>query len=213
LIAAYYGQVAMIDHYVDKLLDTLKQGGLWDDTLVLFVSDHGDYNGAYGLFFKGQMYDACCKVPLLVKPSRFCSGGLVRDEIVNTLDLYGTILDVAGDKDWQQPHTEARSLVPLLEQAGSVLWENRTFSIIGSDPTRNLTMLRHDDLKLMRLARGQEPPLYELYDMSDEVVETRNVFDDLRYDDGRQVLMTELEAWSSQQAARYPDEIVSYTKL
>jgi len=217
LIAAYYGQVAMIDHYVGRLLDYLQQEALWDDTLVLFVSDHGDYNGAYGLFFKGQMYDSCCKVPLLVKPPGFSRGGLVRDEVVNTLDLYGTILDAAGDADWRQPHIEARSLMPLLEQTGSTAWENRTFSIIGSDPRANLTMLRRDDLKLMRLAQsrasgGQDTPLYELYDMTDEVIETRNVFDDPRYDDSRQALMAELEAWSSQQAARYPDEIVSYTK-
>jgi hypothetical protein len=49
--------------------------------------------------------------------------------------------------------------------------------------------------------------------MTDEVVETRNVFDDPRYNDGKRALVTELEAWSSQQAARYPAEIVSYAKV
>jgi arylsulfatase A-like enzyme len=213
LIAAYYGQVAMIDHYVGKLLAFLEQQALWDDTLVLFVSDHGDYNGAYGLFFKGQMYDACCKVPLLVKPPRSSCGGVVREEIVNTLDLYGTILEAASDREWRQPHIEARSLTPLLGQEGGTAWENWTYSIIGSDPARNLTMLRRDDLKLMRLARGPDTLHHELYDMADEVVETRNVFDDPRYEEEQRALVAELEAWSSRQAAMYPDEIVSYTKV
>jgi arylsulfatase A-like enzyme len=211
LIAAYYGQVAMIDHSVGQILDALHQEGLWDNTLVVFCSDHGDHNGAYGLFFKGQMYDSCCKVPLLIKPPRSAGGGTVRQEIVNTLDLYGTLLDAAGDTSWQQPHIEARSLTPLLEP-GDADWDNKTYSIIGRDPSRSLTMLRRDDLKLMRLGRGEEEPLYELYDMNDEIVEAHNVFDDPSYCDIKGVLRAELDAWSRQQAAKYPDEITSYTK-
>lgn len=212
LIAAYYGQVAMIDHYLGQLLDSLKQEGLWDDTLIVFVSDHGDHNGAYGLFFKGQMYDSCCKVPLLVKPPGFAHGGIVRDQIVNTLDLYGTLLDAAADANWRQPHIEARSLMPLLTDSEQNVWEDRTYSIIGSDPSHNLTMLRRDDLKLMRLARGEDEPLYELYDMNDEIVEVRNVFDDLAYCDIKGTLQAELDAWWHQQVARYPDEVLSYAK-
>ena len=212
MIAAYYGQVAMIDHHVGKLFETLRREHLWDNTLVIFVSDHGDYNGAYGLFFKGQMYDAGCKVPLLIKPPRSTHAGVVRDEIVNTLDLYGTILDTAGDAGWRQPHIESRSLAPFLQQAGHVPWENKTFSIIGADPARNLTMLRGDHLKLARLARGDEEPLYELYDMDDEVVEVRNVLDDPAYQDGKRALQAELDAWWGLQAARYPAQVRSYVK-
>jgi arylsulfatase A-like enzyme len=202
----------MIDHYVGKLFAYLRRENLWDNTLVVFVSDHGDYNGAYGLFFKGQMYDASCKVPLLIKPPRPSHARVVRDEIVNTLDLYGTILDWAGDTDWRQPHIEARSLIPFLQQAGHVPWENKTFSIIGADPARNLTMLRGDHLKLARLARGDEEPLYELYDMDDEVVEVRNVLDDPAYQDEKRALQTELDAWWRLQAVRYPAEVRSYVK-
>ena len=212
MIAAYYGQVAMIDHYVGKLFHRLKTEGLWDSTLIVFVSDHGDHNGAYGLFFKGQMYDSCCKVPLLIKPPHFHSGGVVRDEVVNTLDLYGTLLDTAGDVSWQQPHIEARSLMPLLSGPERIPWSNETFSIIGSEPGRNLTMLRRDDLKLVRLACGDDEPLYELYDMNDSIVEVRNVFDDPRYESGKERLKTELDAWWTQQARKYPDEIESYMK-
>ena len=212
LIAAYYGQVAMIDHYVGQLLDYLRQENLWDDTWIVFCSDHGDHNGAYGLFFKGQMYDSCCKVPLLIKPPGRAEGRQVRKEIVNTLDLYGTLLDAAGDTDWQQPHIEARSLMPLLATSGRVEWKNQTYSIIGSDPNRNLTMLRRDDLKLMRLARGEDEPLYELYDMRDEIVEVRNVFDDLETCAIKGSLQAELDAWWRQQATRYPDEVRSYAK-
>ena len=213
LIAAYYGQVAMIDHYVGQLLGYLRQENLWDDTLIVFCSDHGDHNGAYGLFFKGQMYDSCCKVPLIVKPQGPATKGRVRDEIVNTLDLYGTLLDAAGDTNWQQPHIEARSLTSLLQEQALKGWDNQTFSIIGRDPSHSLTMLRRDDFKLMRLGRGDNEPLYELYDMRDEIVEVRNVFDDLGTCDIKGELRGALDAWSRQQSQNYPDEIMSYAKI
>jgi arylsulfatase A-like enzyme len=212
MLAAYYGQIAMIDHYIGRLFDYLVEQGLWDNTLIVFTSDHGDHNGAYGLFYKGQMYDSCCKVPLLIKPPGFKEEGIARQEVVNTLDLYGTILDAAGDTSWQQPHVEARSLVPLLQGTTSGSWENRTYSIIGADPGRNLTMLRTADLKLIRLARGEDNPLYELYDMRHEPVEVRNVFERPAYQDKRETLQADLDTWSAGQSAAYPDEVRSYVK-
>jgi arylsulfatase A-like enzyme len=151
-------------------------------------------------------------VPLLIKPPWRSDEGIARDEIVSTLDLYGTILEVAGDKAWQQPHIEARSLLPLLESTGSVTWQNETFSIIGSDPEHNLTMLRSRDLKLIRLSCGDDEPLYELYDMNDSIVEVRNVFDDLKYEDEKGRLVARLDAWWRQQAVMYPQKLESYVK-
>jgi arylsulfatase A-like enzyme len=176
------------------------------------VSDHGDHNGAYGLFFKGQMYDSCCKVPLLIKPPGSPDEGIVRDEIVNTLDLYGTILEAAGDASWQQPHVEARSLMPLLRRSADVVWQNRTYSIIGADPLAALTMLRTEDLKLVRLARRDGEPLYELYDMQDQPVEVRNAYSDPAYEGRRERLKADLDAWSICQCAAYPREVTSYAR-
>lgn len=212
LIAAYYGQIAMIDHYVGHLFAYLKKEDLWDNTLVIFVSDHGDHNGAYGLFFKGQMYDSCCKVPLVIKPPYSSDGGIVRDEVISTLDLYGTILDMAGDPSWQQPHIEAGSLMPLLHGQGNVVWSSKAFSIIGDSPEENLTMLRSDNLKLIRLSRGDGAPLYELYDLNDRVVDVRNVFDDPAYQSAKERLKAELDAWWAQQSEKYPSEVESYAK-
>ncbi len=214
MIAAYYGQIAMIDHYVGQLLEYLKSEGLWEKTLIIFTSDHGDHNGAYGLFFKGDMYDSCCKVPLLIKPPYVSKGGIQRDIVVNTLDLYGTILDTAGDLSWKQPHIEAQSLVPLFtdpiekdELAGS------TFSIIGRNPQTNLTMLRNERFKLIRLARGDDEPLYELYDMSENCVEVRNLFEQPAYQTTAGRLKAELDAWWTRQSLNYPEDIKSIAKI
>ena len=73
-------------------------------------------------------------------------------------------------------------------------------------------MLRTKNLKLIRLSRGGDEPLYELYDMADEPVEVRNAFDDPAYRDRREDLRADLDAWWARQSGAYPDELKSYAK-
>ena len=211
MVAAYCGQVSMIDAHVGRLVDKLKADGMWKDSLVIFASDHGDHNGAYGLFFKGQMYDSCCKIPLLAKAPASTHQGLRRDEIVNSLDIYGTILECAGDAEWRQPGIEARSLLPLLHD-NETAWQDRTYSIIGDDPATNLTMLRKGHLKLIRLARGAAGALYEMYDMRDEPVEVRDVYVDPAYRADRDRMRADLDAWWREQRVKYPSVVHSYVR-
>lgn len=218
MVAAYYGQMSMIDQAIGQFLARLKRDGLWDNTVVIFCSDHGDRNGAYGLFFKGEMYDSCCKVPLIVRAPG-APAGRVDQHVLNTLDLYGTILDYAGDADWRQPGIEARSLAPLLAGPGAAHsegWDNATYSIIGEDPLRNLTMLRRDHLKLIRLARGPEEALYELYETREaspgSPAETHNVYTDPAYAAEAAAMRAELDAWWRAQSAKYPPRVIRYRK-
>jgi arylsulfatase A-like enzyme len=179
--------------------------------MIIFVSDHGDYTGAYRLLFKGQMYDACCKVPMFIKPAFYRDKGIVRDEIVNSLDLYGTILDVAGDCEWKKENIESRSLTPLFNDTYKQ-WDNETYSIIGNDKNNNLTMIRKNNLKLMRLACGEDEAVYEMYDMNDEVVEVRNIYEDISYEKEKKILKKQLDSWWEDQSKKYPQRIISHYK-
>jgi arylsulfatase A-like enzyme len=129
--------------------------------------------------------------------------------VVNALDLYGTVLDYAGDTAWRKPEIEARSLASLLKEDPDD-WLNETWSIIGADAERSLTMLRRDDLKLIRLGRGQDAPLYELYDMNDDPLEVRDLYDDAAYRARRDGLVADLDAWARRQGDLYPKDPVSY---
>ena len=51
VLAAYCGQISMIDHYLGKMFDQLKEKGMWENTWIVFLADHGDFNSAYGTFF------------------------------------------------------------------------------------------------------------------------------------------------------------------
>ena len=149
-IATYYGQISMIDHYIGKLFDYLKDNDLWDDTMIIFTSDHGDYMGAYGLLFKGHMYDACCKVPLIIKPVNYSDDRLKRCEVVNSIDLYSTILDIANNTIPSDPDIDSRSLTPLFDENFDD-WDNTTYSIIGKEYDSSLCMMRKNNLKIVSL--------------------------------------------------------------
>ncbi|WP_425237778.1 sulfatase-like hydrolase/transferase [Ulvibacterium sp.] len=209
-LAAYYGQISMIDHYMGKIFDQLKKKGMWENTWVVFLADHGDFNTAYGTFFKGEMYDVSAKIPLIIKPAAGYMRDGTKEELVNSLDTYGTILDIAGDKEWAKlPEMESRSLLPFFEIGNDTApkWKNKVYSIIGKDPDKNLCMLRSGNLKVIRKAMVDGGAVYELYDFDKDPLETKNVWDDPVYKELQAELKTELDNWWKKQTQRYPKEI------
>ena len=207
IIAAYYGNVTMIDHNVGRIFETLKKKGLWDNTVVIFTADHGDHNGNYGTFFKGDMYESSVRVPLIIKPA----GGLKKarryDKIVNTMDLYGTVLDFAGQSNWRAEDIEADSLVDVFDPKADYGKgrKNETFSIFGTRPDANLSMFRRGHFKLMRLSQGPgKPVLYEFYDMRNVPVEMNNAYDVPKYRAQRDDMKKILDAWSQEQDLKFP---------
>lgn len=210
LIAYNLGQIAMLDAYIGELLDTVRRSGDWENTIVVFLSDHGDHLGSYGLFFKGDMVDSCCKVPLFMKvpgiPPQICSKN------VNTLDTYATLLELAGDTAFRENTAlESRSLVELL-QGDTSGWDDETYSIIGDNPKKALCMLKSGSFKLIRLGCGDEEALYELYDLADDPAETRNRWEDDGLQDIRSELRKKLDSWYVRQANAYPKRLVRHNK-
>jgi arylsulfatase A-like enzyme len=208
VIAAYYGQISMIDHYLGQLFDYLEEKGLWDNTWILFTADHGDFNGAYGTFFKGEMYDVSVKIPLIIKPVSGMRVTGKMEQPVSTLDLYGTILDISGDPNWRDlPLMESKSLLPLLQEGNPMKGTDKIFSIIGADPETNLCMLRKGRLKIIRKSRNAQEAVYELYDLESDPYETRNIYGLSANSGMEQQLRRELDAWWLTQSGRYPDTL------
>ncbi|WP_415403870.1 sulfatase-like hydrolase/transferase [Tateyamaria sp. SN3-11] len=76
IIANTYGQIALIDHNVGRILAALEANGLADNTIVIYISDHGDWLGDHGLILKGPMhYDGLLKVPMIVRGPGVPAGG------------------------------------------------------------------------------------------------------------------------------------------
>jgi arylsulfatase A-like enzyme len=95
--ACYYACISQIDHHVGRMIERLKARGLYDNTLIVFTADHGDYMGCHHQILKGGlMYDPLIKVPLIVKWPGGRRAGRVSRELVNNVDLAPTLIRAAG---------------------------------------------------------------------------------------------------------------------
>ncbi len=116
---AYYGAMSYVDDHVGRLMDTLAQVGMADDTVVILLSDHGELLGEHGLWFKMSFLEGACRIPLIVHaPGRFASGTV--DACVSLVDILPTLAELAGDGQAPEYATplNGRSLLPHLERSG-----------------------------------------------------------------------------------------------
>ncbi|GAB3753994.1 sulfatase-like hydrolase/transferase [Microlunatus parietis] len=93
VMAHYYATITQLDHQVGLLLDELRRRGRYDDTLIIFTADHGEYLGFHHLLLKdGPMYDPVIKVPLVIKFPGSRRSGEVNDRLVSMIDVAPTVL-------------------------------------------------------------------------------------------------------------------------
>lgn len=125
--AHYFGLIEMLDDQVGRVMEALRANGLGDNTVVIFLSDHGEALGDHGMWGKGPFhFDSVIRVPFLVSWPGHISRGSVHDDVVSLLDFAPTILDIAGvaipegtvpavsEAPQAPPAWPGRSLVPVL---------------------------------------------------------------------------------------------------
>ena len=108
----YFGLVSEVDLWVGKILDALEKTGKADDTIVIFMSDHGELLGSHGMREKNVFLEESARVPLMIRyPGKIKPGKI--DDYVSTLDLFATIMDYTGVSDETR---DGRSLRPVIEK-------------------------------------------------------------------------------------------------
>jgi len=94
-LSIYYGMIALIDETVGRLLATLAELGLREDTIVVFTADHGDYMTEHGFVRKdASLYDSLTRVPLLLSYPRRVPAGERTDALVSLVDLFPTLAEL-----------------------------------------------------------------------------------------------------------------------
>lgn len=97
----YLAQCAYVDDLFGMIIDALKEAGIYDDSVIFFMSDHGDFAGDFGLPEKAQnsFEDILTRVPLLVKPPKGekCDPGIC-GSLAELVDFYATVMDYAGEE-------------------------------------------------------------------------------------------------------------------
>ena len=112
---AYYATVTFMDAQVGRLLTALRDQGLEEDTIVIFMSDHGFHLGQHDLWQKQDLFEGSVRAPLIVSVPGAKVNGTQSDTLVEYLDIYPTLMSLLGFKapNW----LEGMSLAPLLEGA------------------------------------------------------------------------------------------------
>lgn len=122
-LAGYYGQVKRLDEALGRLLDALTSLDLLDNTIVLFVSDHGCHFKTRNGEYKRSPHESAIRVPAALSGAAFTGGGRI-EELVSLIDLPPTLLDAAGIPI--PPDMQGRSILPLTrgERSG---WPEEVF--------------------------------------------------------------------------------------
>ena len=210
----YLGLVAQVDHHLGRVFAALKASGRWDDTLIVFTSDHGEFLGDRGLGEKELFYDEILRVPLLVRdpdPRADATRGSADPRLVEAIDVLPTILGALGLP--AAPHRiEGRSLLPLLRgEAGAgagvrdaVFAEldyafRRARLALGRGPGEcGAMMVRTRDWKYVHW-QGFRP---QLFDLSADPGELFDLGADPRLDAARAKLRERLFDWLSTRRRR-----------
>jgi choline-sulfatase len=109
---AYFANISYIDDKIGEVMDALEGTRQDQDTIILFVADHGDMLGERGLWFKMSFYEGSARVPLMISAPGMAPGGVT--DPVSTIDVCPTLCDLAGaDMSEVMPWVEGQSLVPF----------------------------------------------------------------------------------------------------
>ncbi len=197
IIARTYGMIALVDENVGALLDALDQAGLAESTLVIFTSDHGVLMGDCGLMFKGPfLLEGLIRVPMIWRAPGGRAGARSAG-LFNSCDLAPTVLELLG--------MEVPRWMDGLAQGELVR---------GGEGARDAAFVEfksmyHPELNLRTIVKADRKLTYypglefgEMYDMTADVPEARNLYEDPAYARER----SELEGRLLQQEVLFQDE-------
>jgi iduronate 2-sulfatase len=179
--AAYYACVSFMDAQVGVVLDALRQNRLWDNTVVVFLSDNGYHTGEHGMWHKMTLFEESTRLPLIIHAPGVKGAGTPCHGLVEFIDIYPTLAELCGIKP--PAGLDGESLAPALNDPvhGG---KSAVYSSVGRHPDRkrltsDLTYLgqsvRTEDWRYTEWDEGRKG--VELYDEHADPAEMRNLGD------------------------------------
>jgi hypothetical protein len=194
-----------IDENVGRLLATLDQLGLTENTVVVYSSDNGYYLGEHGLGDKRSAYEESIRVPMLIRYPKLIKPNRTVDEMVLNIDLAPTWLELAGlpvpaemqGRSWKPLLTETQGEKPWRQSFLYNYFLERGFQI----PT--LTAVRTTSAKLIKYPGHEE--WTEMFDLQKDPYEINNIYNDPNHLELRKKLEAEYDQQVAATGYRIPD--------
>jgi arylsulfatase A-like enzyme len=176
MVAGYYRMISGVDSAIGRIVKTIEESGIADNTVIVFASDNGYFLGERGFADKWYIYEPSIRVPLLVRDPRMGkdSRGKVIEKMALNVDISPTILDLAGIPI---PETvQGRSLVPFLKGESPANWRADFFyeHLFERNNIPKSEGVRTEQFAYVRWFE-QTPVVEELYDHVVDFEEVNNL--------------------------------------
>ncbi len=175
---AYYAMVTHLDAFLGEIISELHHLGLYEDTIIAFISDHGDMLGERQMWFKRTFYEPSVKVPMIFhNPSRFAAARISQN--VSLADICPTLAEIAGVKHLSDTFgsTHSASFVNLLHGTANGWKDTAIMEYFGGGVKQPWFALRQGDFKYV-YCRGTAPLLYNI---KNDPQETHNLIHTSEY--------------------------------
>jgi choline-sulfatase len=181
---AYYGAISYVDDIVGELVKVLKETDLYDNTIIMLTTDHGEMLGEHGLWYKKSFFEEACRIPLIVSHPQIDQRHISAN--VSLVDLLPTLLEIAGDSRQESlcEPVAGHSLWDLVTGSRSA-WDHPVFAEnLAEGATTPLLMAKHNHMKYVYSAVDPE----QLFDLEQDPHEQTNQVANPDYQDAYQAL-------------------------
>ncbi len=175
--ASYCGLIEFTDYCMGKFLEAVENKGLFDNTIIIFTSDHGDMMGDHHLFFKFKPYDASARTPTVIyDPNSKRPGGTILQDMGEAVDIPATLLEAGSDEHLQEAMPGSPGLSMLQYARGEKDSHRKwAYSELGHlcPGSKAWRLARTQDWKYVFGTHGDM-----LFNMKEDPYETNNLIDD-----------------------------------
>jgi len=124
---AYYACVSFIDAQLGLIIDALKAVGQWDNTIIVFIGDHGYHLGEHFMWGKVMLFEESARTPMIVRVPGLTQLGRSSTRLVELVDIFPTLAELCGVTP--PKNLQGRSIVPLLKDSAAI-GKNHAYTVV-----------------------------------------------------------------------------------
>ncbi|MEM6631381.1 MAG: sulfatase [Bacteroidota bacterium] len=180
LIHGYYASVSYMDAQLGRVLNELKRLDLDENTIIVLWGDHGWHLGDHGIWTKHTNYEQALRIPILMKVPGLTTSGVKTNQLIETVDIYPTLVDLAGLEMPQTPQPIDGISMKSILSGGKQSLKDHIYHCYprGGKMGQAIRTERYRLVSWYTLNNPELDRTYELYDYEADVLETVNIYEE-----------------------------------